>query len=287
MTDASASPRSSDQVGECLPAVVTLPGAARLARLLLRLSAAFHRLPTVLATGVIIGVLPPALSILAGAGGSYSGLVTACLIVPVLCSLVLRGRASACIFFLAAVFVSHCAFCICVSGALPAAADSSFQGGSRYLDHSLEWIRTGTKPEFEYQSWLGSQLLQVVGVAVLGFASFGLVPLNEGVYECDIMNFYVGQVTWSSSSPLQTLALAWHPWSICRGIGLLLLLNEAVTLACMVFVARPTQRQGGLRMRLALAALFLALDIALKGIAMEAVQRQLHSALKGSPLLSP
>ena len=282
MPDGQQESQSARPIESFTLPLVEIPGASLVRSVLLRIGLSVSGWPAICAASVVGGVLPPVIALVTNQGVRVSGSLTVLLVVPLLCSFAVQGRVLAGASLLAATFAAHCAFCIAVSCFMPEIAAATFDGGQAYLEHSLAWIQTGTKPEFEYQGWLSAQILQAVGVAGLGLTSFGVLPVYQGVYECDLMNFYVGRLLSQSTAPMVTLSLGWHPWSICRGIGLLLLLHEAVAIAVAVFIGRIAPAPRGALLRLSIACCFLAADVVLKALAMPLVQRCLQESTAAS-----
>jgi hypothetical protein len=117
-------------------------------------------------------------------------------------------------------------------------------------------------------------------VVLLGYTSLGFVPLWQGMYEVDLMNFYVGRLLAGSENPAIALLLGWHPWSLCRGIGYLWIVFEvaSISLERMAGVPLSTRRRRATRWALGLG--FLVLDGAIKLALLDVVREALAENLR-------
>ena len=53
----------------------------------------------------------------------------------------------------------------------------------------------------------------------------------HGFHEVDLMNADVSQLLLHSHDPWTALALGWHPWSLCRGVGYMFVIFEVSSLS--------------------------------------------------------
>ena len=124
-------------------------------------------------------------------------------------------------------------------------------------------------------------LFGVVAVVLFSYTSLGLIPLWQGLYEVDLMNFYVGSLLARAEAPGPGLMLAWHPWSICRGLGYLVLTYELTRLSFARLTGLNPGTAFSIRRRWAVGISFLLLDAVLKYLCLEPVRRILGECLGG------
>lgn len=110
------------------------------------------------------------------------------------------------------------------------------------------------------------------------YLSLGFVPLAQGLYELDLMNVYVGRLL-GSSEPGPGLLFAWHPWSLCRGIGFLFLTFELTSLSFARLTGVQLSRSQRRWFRWQLGLGFLCLDGVIKYFCLEPVRRILAAHL--------
>src|SRR5262249_25128137 len=131
---------------------------------------------------------------------------------------------------------------------------------------------TGENPEYQLSHWVPAQAQLLVAVLLFAYTSFGGVVFWQGLHEVDLMNVYVGSLLRESADPFQAVLLGWHPWSVCRGLGYLLLTFEVASLSLARFTGRPLSSGRRRAWRWGLGLGFLALDGVLKATLMEAVR---------------
>src|SRR5262249_54083258 len=134
-------------------------------------------------------------------------------------------------------------------------------------------------PEGAAQGWVAAQGQLLGGVVLFCYTSLGFLPFWQGLYEVDLMNGYVSQLLVHSHDPWTALALGWHPWSQCRGIGYLFVTFEvtSLSLARLTGVRLSTRAR---RCRRWLAGLtFLLLDMLLKFYLLDSVRQALAANL--------
>jgi hypothetical protein len=116
-------------------------------------------------------------------------------------------------------------------------------------------------------------------MALFTYTSLGFIPLWQGFYEVDLMNFYVGQLLAHSSSPWSALILGWHPWSLCRAAGYFFLTFEVTSVSFERLTGRQMSTPGSRRLRWAAGISFLLLDGATKYLLLDAVRKSLAENL--------
>ncbi|TNE85993.1 MAG: hypothetical protein EP330_23955 [Deltaproteobacteria bacterium] len=182
-------------------------------------------------------------------------------------------------------FAAHCAAAIALARVDPTGAAAAMPDGVGYWQAQVAWITTGTDPEYDWVNWVPAHLHLLVGIGVLAVLSMGFAPLMEGVYQVDLMNFYVGNLLAHSANPLPALLLGWHPWSVIRGLCYVVLVYELASLALQWLARRPLAARGTRRVRwAALVGLFL-LDGAVKWVTLDLVRDGLAANLLDTPAL--
>ena len=203
----------------------------------LRLDGWFQYPVRVLIACVLIGCLPVGASVLLKTPVDRP--LTALTLTPLLIAAARRDSVFLGLGVMAVVFVSHCAAMIWVTAKTPQVLGSIFPDGAEYWVESRHWIVTGQNPEYELKTWVPAHFLLAVSGALLTYASLGFVLIWEGLFQVDLMNVYVGNlVTQSESVPL-ALALGWHPWSVCRGVGFLLIGYEVCSFSLDRLIGIP------------------------------------------------
>jgi hypothetical protein len=154
-----------------------------------------------------------------------------------------------------------------------------FPDGAAYWAETHLWLVSGVSPEYELSWWLPAQGQLLAGMILFGYTSLGVIPFWRGLYEADLMNGYVSQLLLHSHDPWPALALGWHPWSLCRGVGYLFLTFEVASLSLArltgVRLSTPARR----RRRWLAGLTFLLLDVVLKFFLLEPVRRILAANL--------
>lgn len=242
-----------------------------------RLGAWLERPARVLLVCVLIGLLPVGAAVLCRM--PIDRPLTAFALTPLLVVAARRDSVALGLGILALAFVAHCAAMICVTAFAPDVLASIFPDGAAYWEQSRDWIITGKNPEYKLSSWVPAHFQLAAAGAFLTYTSLGFVLIWEGLFQVDLMNVYVGNlVTQSQSVPL-ALALGWHPWSVLRGIGFLLIGYEACSLSFERMLGFPlsTRRRRTIRWSFGLG--FLILDGTVKYFLLDTVQRILHDNL--------
>ncbi|MBC8289386.1 MAG: hypothetical protein H8E37_03625 [Planctomycetes bacterium] len=250
----------------------------QLNQLSLRLDGWFQYPVRVLVACLLIGLLPVGASVLLNMPVDRP--LTATALTPLLVASARRDSVFLGLGILAVVFVAHCAAMISVTAFAPETLAAIFPDGAKYWDESRHWIVTGENPEYELKSWVPAHFVLAASGAFLTYTSLGFVLIWEGLFQVDLMNVYVGNLVTHSESVWLALALGWHPWSVCRGVGFLLIGYEVCSFSLERLLGLPlsTRRRRILRWSFGLG--FLVLDGTLKFFLLDTVQQILHDNLK-------
>jgi hypothetical protein len=251
--------------------------AARSLRMANRLGDQTSRRGTWLWASALVGAVPILVGYATGIPGQH--LVTAVLLTPLLLAAVARDSLTLGAGTLAMAFLTHNAVTIALAAYDPVGLADILPAGADYWQRSRLWIQTGVNPEYDLDWWVPAHFKILTGVALFSYTSLGFLTLWQGFHEVDLMNFYVGQLLMHSHSPWQALLLGWHPWSCCRGLGLVLITFEVASFSFQRLTGTPlsTPRQRSIRWCGGLA--FLALDALIKLTCMDLVQRTLAANL--------
>lgn len=180
---------------------------------------------------------------------------------------------------LAVGFASHNAVAIGLSAMDPLSAAACMPDGAGYLAAQLEWIGTGEDPEYDWVNWVPAHLHLLLGMTVMAMFSMGLLVLVQGMYEVDLMNFYVGNVLAQSDNPAIALLAGWHPWSVIRGFCYVVLTYEVASLSLSLWSGRTLSTKRARRARWATALGFFLLDMAVKWSLLDVVRSALNANL--------
>lgn len=270
--------RSNGQICWIWPFRFSTKLRCQLNRISLRLESWFQSPWQVLVVCVLIGLLPVGISVLLKT--PLDRPLTATAATPLLIAAARRDSAMLGLGVLAIVFIAHCVAMISVTALAPDTLAAIFPDGAKYWGESRHWIVTGENPEYELNSWLPAHCLLAVSGAFLTYTSLGYVLIWEGLFQVDLMNVYVGNlVTHSQNVPL-ALALGWHPWSILRGLGFLLIGYEVCSLSLERLIGIPLSSRRRRLMRWSSGLGFLILDGTVKFFFLDTVQQILHENLK-------
>lgn len=235
------------------------------------------RRPRWLGAAVLIGVGPVFVDI--AVGRAVSHLLTPLLGFPLLLAAAARDRFHPGLTCLVLVFLFHSGTVVALAAAAPDTLAAAHPGGAGYWDETENWLRTGRSRAYDVGEW-GSAHVRLAAVMVAwGYLSLGLVPLLQGVYELDLMNFYVGRLLAHARGPSPVLLLAWHPWSLCRGVGFLFVTFELASLSLARLTGEALSPPRRRATRWALGAAFLLLDAAVKWSCSERVRQALAGQL--------
>jgi hypothetical protein len=175
-----------------------------------------------------------------------------------------RGDARRGLTFITLAFISHCALVIFLTTLSPERTGSILPHAPAYWQQQITWITTGVDKEYEWRTWLPHHFQLAIAASLISFSSLGSLAYYQGFHEVDLMNFYTGELILHSRNRYMALFLAWHIWSIMRGIGYVFLIHETAAFA-LEKIKGPSQGLHPRRhLRLKLAALFLLADITCK-----------------------
>jgi hypothetical protein len=227
--------------------------------------------------GAILGAVPVGIDLLLGTYSSW--LVSPVLVFPLLLGAAARDRTLRGIALLAGMGVAHSVATITLAALAPAYWAELLPEGAAYWERSRHWILTGESEEYQLSWWLPGHLQLLAAVVGFAYLSLGLTPLWQGLYELDLMNYYVSQLLVSSADPATALLLGWHPWSVCRGIGFLFLTFELTSFSLERMTATPLSTRRKRLGRWVVGLSFLAGDMLIKYLALEPVRQLLAGGL--------
>jgi hypothetical protein len=214
-------------------------------------------------------------------GWTTSQVVTALAGLPLLLAAAARDRLHPALTCLGLVVAVHSAGMIALAALDPERLAIAYPPGREYWQETALWIRTGHSEVYDLGWWLPFHLQLAAVMLLWGYLSLGLIPLLQGLYEMDLMNFYVGQLLAHAEGPGVGLLLAWHPWSLCRGIGFLFLTFEVASLSLARLTGEPLSPPGRRWRRWLMGIGFLLADMLIKGTCSETVRQALASQLAG------
>jgi hypothetical protein len=226
---------------------------------------------------IAIGAIPAWLSYVARV--PFAHIVSACAILPLLAGAAVRDSPARGMSLLLLMVLGQSSVNVTLSATDPGGLAAVLPAGLRYWEESRHWIVTGVNPEYDVNSWLPDHVRLWFGVPLLAYVSFGVAPLVRGLEQVDMMNYYVGRLIAGSESPWLAGLLGWHPWSVCRGIGCVILIYECVNFSLARLTGRPLSTGQRRAARWRTAFLFLALDCAIKYMWMEQVRSVLAANL--------
>ncbi len=180
-------------------------------------------------------------------------------------------------------FATHNALAIAMAYSDPAGSSLIMPDGATYYQAQVAWITTGTDPEYDWINWVPAHLHLIIGMTVLSVTSLGLLPLVEGLYEVDLMNYYVGNLLANSAQPLPALFLGWHPWSALRGLCYMVLVYEVASWSLDRLTARISSTPSARRRRWVAALALFAADGVVKLLALDFVRNGLAANFIGTP----
>jgi|GEM_PF-1076453 len=230
-----------------------------------------------IAAAAVAGVLPLLLAYAFGWSGHR--LISAALLFPAYVSLVRGDRQRAGFATVLVCFALHSATAIALTFFDPAGAAGVLSGGEGYWEKNIHWIRTGLDPEYLVIHWLPAHARQLVGMSVYAFTSLGLIPLAQGLYEIDLMNFYVGRLLRISDHASIALFAGWHFWSILRGVAYTRIVFEVSSLSLSRLTGVQLSSAPRRRRRWLVGLTLLVLDGLGKYFALEPVRLLLSANL--------
>lgn len=225
-----------------------------------------------------IGALPVALSYLLRVPGHQ--VATALLLWPLFLAFALRGSWLKGVGTVALAFGAHSALVIAFASLDPARTSDVVAGGSQYWQKQLHWITTGQDPEYALANWVPAHGQLLVAVLLLSLTSLGLLVFYHGLFEVDLMNFYCGQLLAHSKDAAVAVGFGWHLWSVCRGVGFMLITYEVASWALERLGAAPSPARGARVARWSAGLGFVLADAALKYFLLEPVRLHLAANLR-------
>jgi hypothetical protein len=204
--------------------------------------------------------------------------LTATLGVLLLLAAASRDRMHPALSCLGLTVISHSVAFICLAAFDPSGMARLFPPGLEYWEETRYWLETGKSKVYDVGAWGPFHLQLAVVMAAWCYLSFGLVPLLHGLHELDLMNVYVGRLI-ASSEPSMNLIFAWHPWSLCRGVGFLFLTYEITSLSLARLTGEQLSTPARRWRRWMLALGFLSLDAVIKFFFLDSVRRALAAHL--------
>jgi hypothetical protein len=233
--------------------------------------------PRWLSVAAILGLAPVAVDV--AVGHAVSHLITPLLVFPLLLAAVARDRFHPGLTCLGLVFLFHSAAVIVVAAVAPETLAQAHPDGVGYWIETEEWLRTGQSRAYDVGAWGPAHFWLAAVMTLWGYLSLGFVPLLRGLYELDLMNVYVGHLLAHSRGPSPVLLLAWHPWSLCRGVGFLFVTFELASLSLSRLTGVPLSPVQSRVWRWTLGVVFLLLDAGVKWSCSEPVRQALASQL--------
>lgn len=233
--------------------------------------------PGWLLAGALAGVMPALACRVLGLPGQHMLTALACW--PLLLAAVCLDRLDRAALTLGAAALAHTGLVFVQVALDPVGADAFYPPGAAYWQQTYWWITTGQAPEYDAHNWLPAHGQLFVAVLFLSVCSLGWLPLWQGFREADLMNYYVAHLLLESVDPLQALVFGWHPWSVCRGVGYVIVVFEVAS-ATMAGLAGQQISTGPKRgRRWLVGVLFLLADASLKYYCSDAVRRVLAANL--------
>lgn len=227
---------------------------------------------------LLAGVTPPLLAFLTGWGAFRwaTGLAA----FPLLTGGVLQDSHRKGLLGVALIFALHSGVMISLAARAPQQTAAMFPAGREYWEQTSLWIETGQNSRYDPEDWLPVHFALLATVALAAVASLGLTTLLVAAQQLDRMNYYVGRLVAESDSPVLSVLIGWHPWSICRGLGYLLVVFEMTSLAAERVLEKPLSTRRRRQWRWAFALLFVSLDVGLKWSCTESVRLTLQQHLR-------
>lgn len=234
---------------------------------------------------IAVGGLPFLISYLTGAPGHQ---IVSALMLMMLCLPCAREDVWAKgIGVMALAYMAHCALVIAFAYADPERVAPLLPGAESYWQKQLQWIQTGTDPEYKLSAWVPAHLMLLGAAFLFSYTSLGSILFYEGFFEVDLMNFYNAQLMAQSSNHAWSLALGWHVWSWLRGLGYLFITFEVISFSLRRMTGMTpggtldVSVRGRWRLsRLGVGLAFLLADGLVKVILLEPVREQMLFNLK-------
>jgi hypothetical protein len=161
-----------------------------------------------------------------------------------------------------------------LSFARPADTAALFLRAEAYWTEMYKWVMTGQGAENPPSVFIPQQAMHAALFSALAILTGGAAAMPMGAVLMNYMGHYVGRLAASSSRPVLTMVVAWHPWAVIRVISFVVIgVVLAAPLLSRVWkfsIDWPTSRR-----LLLWAGGGLIVDIALKAALAPAWQRLL------------
>jgi hypothetical protein len=231
-----------------------------------------------LPAAVAVGAIPVAASYLFNVPGH--GLVTAVALWLLFLACVREGAAAKGLSVVAVAFATHSIVAIALAELDPSPLSRIFAGGEEYWQRQVTWITTGRDPEYDWHVWVPAHAILLGAVLGLSMSSIGLATFCYGFAQVDLMNVYCGRLIAHSQSAAVAVACGWHPWSVARGLGCLLIVWNVSEWTMAKAAGLERARSRWRAWRWAGAAAFVVADGVMKCLLMEAVRGELASGFR-------
>lgn len=232
--------------------------------------------PRLVSSAIVIGLVPLIVAI--AFNSTLHQPISALALAPLLWSCARRDAVCQGMLLLVVAFAVHSTAAIVISSRDSGAA-AIFPESDPYWRQQYEWITTGRDPEYEIKNWVPAHAQLLTATTLLSFSSLGIVTLDRGFHEVDVMNYYNGRLWNLSRNGPRGLILGWHVWSVLRGVGYVLLTFEIVSLALQVFIGRQISSWQDRRRRWLSGFACLVADAGAKLLLLDVVRRQLFENL--------
>jgi hypothetical protein len=223
-----------------------------------------------LAVGVVVGVAPLLFDYASGV--PTQRLVTALLLTPLMLAAIARDQLGRAWLALGSALLVHNVLAVLLVMHDPVRMAGLIDGGPAYWDKTLRWLQTGENDEYALRYWVPHHLQLLAAMTFFTYVSLGWVTLWRGFYEIDWMNYYVGNLMTHSQSPWPAVAVGWHPWSICRGVGFVFLTYEVASWSFQRLTGVPLSSPSRRLARWGVGIGLLLVDAAIKFFFMEDVR---------------
>jgi hypothetical protein len=221
--------------------------------------------------GVVLACVP----FKSSAHQSLSALVLA----PLVWSCARQSRWMLGMWSMVCAFICHSLTVIALTQIDPALGSSLTPDGDQYWAKQLVWITTGSDPEYEWAAWGPAHLQLFLGTTVYSLSSFGLITLQQGFYEVDLMNYYNGRLILASDNGWLAICFGWHLWSLLRGCGYVVLTYELTSLGLQIAIGQSLATWQSRLTRWSIGIGFLVLDATVKWSLLELVRQALFANL--------
>lgn len=226
----------------------------------------------------ILATLAP-LAIAFPLGSPHHQIISAGLIAWGLLGFVASDRWLAGISWLGCAFLFHCITAVLLTVNFPDHCQLLFPGANEYWAKQEAWITTGKDPEYELTAWLSAHVQLILGSSLFSLTSLGVTTFVQGLFEVDLMNYYVGRLILRSDSTWIAVSRGWHTWSILRGLGFLFLTFEIVSLGYWMFTGTNSSSAKLRIIRSSIGIGFLIADGVCKYLILDSVRQELFANL--------